>query len=151
MPRLVASIAALCVAAALSAASAAESASLVTPTGVIVRAHVEAGSRLVVEVVPARGANLNGRLGVAFAPRDAGTVWIGETPRVVTAEGDYFDGPVLHALSFDPGRLKETARLGVAFGACLPMSGLCVPAEAEIVLERRGGDVVVSTLASVEP
>ncbi len=144
------SVAALCVAAALSTATGDDGGAIVTPTGVSVRTHIEAGSRLVVSVVPASGVRLNGRLGVGFALRDGPAIWIGELPSVVTIEGDYFERPVLHALAFDPDRLEEASRLAIVFGACLPASGVCVLEEAEVTLERRGG-AIVPTLALVEP
>ena len=125
--------------------------SVVTPTGVNVQTHIEAGTRLVIAVVPTMDVKLNGQLGIGFTPLDDQMVWTDSLPSVVMVEGDYFEGPVLQTMSFDPEYLNAPAVLGITFGACLPVSGVCILEEAEVTLEHSQDGSIGLTLATVTP
>ena len=152
MTRLKANIAALFAVAFLAPTAQADTiASLVTPTGVNVQTHLEAGNTLVIAVLPTNDVKLNGQLGIGLTPRDDQMIWLDYLPSVLMVKDDYFEGPVLQSLAFDAEYLTGPAVMGLTFGACLPDLGICILEEAEITLERADDGSVDLTLVAVEP
>ena len=102
MTRLKTTIAVLLAVAFLASTAQADTvASLVTPTGVNVQTHLEAGNKLVIAVLPTNDVKLNGQLGIGLTPRDDQMIWLDDLPSVLMVQGDYFEGPVLQSLAFD--------------------------------------------------
>ncbi|MBC6439160.1 MAG: hypothetical protein GDA49_01825 [Rhodospirillales bacterium] len=152
MKRLLSRGAALAAVAALAPpVSADDIGSIITPSGVSVQTHVESGDRLVIAVVPTMDVRLNGRLGIGLTPLDDQMIWLDEMPSVLMVEGDHFDGAVLQTLTFDPAHLNGSSSLGITFGACLPVSGVCILEEAKVTLARSTEGDVNLTLAGIAP
>ena len=152
MTRLKPTIAVLLAFAFLASTAQADTvASLVTPTGVNVQTHLEAGNKLVIAVLPTNDVKLNGQLGIGLTPRDDQMIWLDDLPSVLMVQGDYFEGPVLQSLAFDSEYLTGPAVMGLTFGACLPDSGICILEEAEITLKRADDGTVDLTLVAVDP
>jgi len=151
MSRLLPAIALLAALVAALPARAGELASLRSPSGVTLQASLEQGSRLVIAVLPESDIRLNGRLGVSFEAREDEAVWGDSLPRLVRGPGDYFLDPVLETIHLDPDALAAPAAATVVFGACLPVSGICVLEEALVTLSRDEDGGLDVALAMMEP
>ncbi len=146
LPLLVATLLLASIAARADTIGAIES-----PSGVAVQASLEGGNRLVIALLPQRDILLNGRLGVSFDAGADDPAWSGDLPRLVLGSGDYFTEPVLETVHFDPATLAAPVTLAVSFGACLPVTGICVLEEALLTLTPDGAGSLDLTMATVEP
>lgn len=151
MSRLLPLFALFCALAAALPARADELAALRSPSGVTLQASLEQGSRLVIAVLPDSDIRLNGRLGVSFEAQGQAPVWGDSLPRLVLGPGDYFLEPVLETIHLDPATLADPAAATVVFGACLPVSGICVLEEALLTLSRDDDGALNLDLAMLEP
>jgi hypothetical protein len=102
-------------------------------------------------VLPDSDIRLNGRLGVNFEAREDAPVWGGSLPRLVLGPGDYFLDPVLETIHLDAAALAGPAAATVVFGACLPVSGICVLEEALVTVSRGADGDLDLNLAMLEP
>ena len=119
---------------AMAPAAAGSVADLLSTTGVRIEAHVNQERTLAVALFPPPEVTLSGTLGVAFAPANDSWPWTGDLPRVVTADTDYFDGPVLENIPFDGSLLHKPAAIAVTFGACYGEARICVLEEALVTI-----------------
>jgi len=132
-------------------ARAGELASVQSPSGVTLQASLMQGDRLQIAILPGETIRLNGRLGVAFDAADGAPVWAGNLPRLVLGQGDYFTEPVLETIDLDPAALEGPSAAAVTFGACLPVTGICVLEEVALTLSRGVDGKLDLHLAMLEP
>lgn len=132
-------------------ARAGELASVRSPSGVTLQASLERDDRLTIAILPDADIRLNGRLGVSLDARDSTTVWGASLPLLVLGPGDYFTEPVLETLALAPAALDGPATASVMFGACLPVTGVCVLEEAVLTLSRGSDGSLDIALAMLEP
>ena len=131
MKRIVAILAALI---SMSPALAGGVTGILSATDVKIEAYVNQDRTLAIALLPPPEVTLSGTLGVAFAPANDSQPWTGELPRVVTADADYFDSPILETFPFDRSRLRQPAALAVTFGACFSEARICVLEEALVTI-----------------
>ena len=141
------------VAACLTAlpARAGELASVRSPSGVTLQASLEREDRLTIEILPDADIRLNGRLGVSLEATDGSAVWGTSLPLLILGEGDYFGEPVLETLHLAPAALEDPSGASLTFGACLPVTGICVLEEATLTLSRAPDGTLALSLAMLEP
>ncbi len=151
MSRLLPVLALIAALLAVAPARADELAAVRSPSGVTLQASLEQGSRLVIAVLPDADIRLNGRLGVNFETGDGAPVWGESLPRLVLGPGDYFTEPVLETIHLDPAALEQAAQATVTFGACLPVTGICVLEEALLTLTRGSDGGLDLSVAMLEP
>ena len=75
----------------------------------------------------------------------------GNLPRLVLGPGDYFLDPVPETIHLDPAALVSPASAAVIFGACLPVTGICVLEEVEVTLTRGADGNLDLGLAMLAP
>lgn len=149
MKRVVTILAALI---SMSPALASGVTGVLSATDVKIEAYVNQGRTLAIALLPPPEVTLSGTLGVAFAPADDSRPWTGELPRVVTADTDYFDSPILETFPFDRSRLRQPAALAVTFGACFSEARICVLEEALVTISpATDGDVDVAIVLTGGP
>jgi hypothetical protein len=134
-----------------AAARADTLASVITPTGVDVQAHLATNDKLVITILPTMDVKLNGQLGIGMKALDDYGTWQDDLPSLLVVDGDYFDGAVLQTLVFDGDGIDMSTALGITFGACLPADGVCILEEAEVTLMREDDGSLGLTLATLKP
>ena len=128
-----------------------ELASVRSPSGVTLQAALEQGDRLTLAILPDSDIRLNGRLGVNVEAGEDAPVWAGNLPLLLLGGGDYFTEPVLETIHLDPAALEGPSIAAVTFGACLPVTGICVLEEAQLTLSRGSDGGLDLELAMLEP